>query len=429
MLIKHGVFQVTPFVYLSVSLLCILLVSGNGNNQKQDNDSPLICVIVRTYWGHGSKGDMALQTFLKSLQTQSYQNWEAILLVMDKEPFQDLHQIVRNISDDRIWVFAEWIGSPYAPKQPDGMQWMLNYHNKLYNLTDEAIRVCPQKSEWVLVTNGDNLYAKNLFELVAASHDAELIALDYYSRYQRCTGIPCERFQQEDGAPPCKANHLEWCRTDLGANIMRLPRLKKENQRFGLLDDSGRFTGHDGIMAQKLVEAGWKVKHFSNTCMFDHSPSPQQCAQQGNIWDDSQANSQEHTGGRCMTDKAAEIYLKEHPDTLEVVEIQVSNDGNLHNYYNSSNQRTTLQCVRKKGVEEKLSLMRFFGPVCAEDMDKSAFEGTNWQLTPVGFQATITTYRNIYPDPPPRNSTRTASYRKRYYGPKNTGDTIWAKTE
>lgn len=32
------------------------------------------------------------------------------------------------------------ISAKYQPKTPDGQQWMVNYHAKLYNLTDEAIR-------------------------------------------------------------------------------------------------------------------------------------------------------------------------------------------------------------------------------------------------------------------------------------------------
>jgi hypothetical protein len=112
--------------------------------------------------------------------------------------------------------------------------------------------------------------------------DADLIAFDFYSRYHRatgaatssltsaahcnvndvrcmsyisrmlaaessvrsswnkqwclhCSGMPCERFGQQEGAPTCKPNRLRWCHTDLGANAMRWPRLIAENRRFGFL--------------------------------------------------------------------------------------------------------------------------------------------------------------------------------------------------
>lgn len=94
---------------------------------------------------------------------------------MDSEPFRDLHHILQDLDDDRIWVFAEWvrrhsviargdslhkcacccshawesfggfrgcphvqIGKAYMPKQ-QGL-WTAGYHEKLYNLTDDAIR-------------------------------------------------------------------------------------------------------------------------------------------------------------------------------------------------------------------------------------------------------------------------------------------------
>jgi hypothetical protein len=36
-------------------------------------------------------------------------SWEAVLLVLDSRPFEDLHHIVEDFQDDRIWVFAEWV--------------------------------------------------------------------------------------------------------------------------------------------------------------------------------------------------------------------------------------------------------------------------------------------------------------------------------
>ncbi len=35
--------------------------------------------------------------------------WEAVLLVLDSRPFEDLHHIAEEFKDDRIWVFAEWV--------------------------------------------------------------------------------------------------------------------------------------------------------------------------------------------------------------------------------------------------------------------------------------------------------------------------------
>ena len=37
--------------------------------------------------------------------------WEALLIVMDNKPFPDLHHILQEVTDDRVWVFAEWVSS------------------------------------------------------------------------------------------------------------------------------------------------------------------------------------------------------------------------------------------------------------------------------------------------------------------------------
>lgn len=71
--------------------------------------APEFCVVVRTYWGHGGATDGGLRRLLRALQRQSVQSWEAVLLVLDSRPFEDLHHIVEEFQDDRIWVFAEWV--------------------------------------------------------------------------------------------------------------------------------------------------------------------------------------------------------------------------------------------------------------------------------------------------------------------------------
>lgn len=71
--------------------------------------------------------------------------------MLDQKPFRDLAKIVDSFKDDRIWVYAEWIGKQYACKE-DGV-WLAGYHGILYDLTDEAIRACSQdtRSTFVLL--------------------------------------------------------------------------------------------------------------------------------------------------------------------------------------------------------------------------------------------------------------------------------------
>jgi hypothetical protein len=115
-------------------------------------DVPLVCVVVRTFWGHGSYGDNSLPNLLWSLAKQTHPRcgggarsgggphspraalraarvgatrrprparpaplpspplrWVALLLVMDNRPFPDLRHIVRHNADARVRVFAEWV--------------------------------------------------------------------------------------------------------------------------------------------------------------------------------------------------------------------------------------------------------------------------------------------------------------------------------
>ncbi len=130
--------------------------------------------------------------------------WEAILVVMDSRPFENLSQVLQEIGDERVWTFAEWIGPGFSPKS--GPVWNLGYHGLLYNLTDEAIRACPSSTKWVLATNGDNEYADTYFEELQKSAETDVVAFDFYSRYQRSTAAPCERFSKAEGMPACKPN-------------------------------------------------------------------------------------------------------------------------------------------------------------------------------------------------------------------------------
>jgi hypothetical protein len=54
---------------------------------------------------------------------------------------------------------------------------------------------CSPDTEWVVVTNGDNKYHKEVFSSLLGEADADAVAWDFYSRYYRPTGIPCERLQ------------------------------------------------------------------------------------------------------------------------------------------------------------------------------------------------------------------------------------------
>ncbi|KAG2435072.1 hypothetical protein HXX76_007159 [Chlamydomonas incerta] len=238
---------------------------------------------------------------------------------MDNRPFPELRKIVREANDSRIWVHAEWINYKYAPKE--GGTWAPNYHNKLYNLTDMAVRACPENTRWVVITNGDNLYDPRFVETIySAPPDVDAVAVDFYSRYQRPTAEPCERFEEGEGVPPCKENGMRFCQTDLAANAYKLQRLLVEDRRFGLVDPGGTHGANDGIMAQLLKTAGWKIHYVHGHCLVNHAPSPQQCALNGGVWDDSVMAAASSFGGSCAETFgrvcAARIDLQRLPANL-----------------------------------------------------------------------------------------------------------------
>ena len=51
--------------------------------------------------------------------------------------------------------------------------------------------------------------------------------------------------------------------------------------------------------------AGWSVHHVQDACLFDHSPSPQRCARDDGVWDDTWAATVER-GGACITAEEAD---------------------------------------------------------------------------------------------------------------------------
>jgi len=169
---------------------------------------PLVCVVVRTYWAHGTHGDGGigaggdrgggggggLPRLLRSLRAQRHGNWRALLLVLDSRPFPDLHHLVADLGDPRVEVFAEWISAKYAARAAaaaggggggNGVGgiggggggdeggasrgWAPGYHDALYNATDAAVRACPRETEWLAVTNGDNEYDPDFLAAAVAA--------------------------------------------------------------------------------------------------------------------------------------------------------------------------------------------------------------------------------------------------------------------
>lgn len=324
-----------------------------------------VCIVVRTYWRHGSRYSGSLARLLASLHRQKHSRWEALLVIMDNTPFEELDEMLRNLDDDRVWTYANWVHSDFAPKDKDGT-WKPLYHDKLYNLTDEAARACAPGTEWVVFTNGDNEYHEDAFAMLDGI-TGDAVAWDMYSRYQRPTGVPCERFQAAAGVPPCKVNRMRWCHTDLGSVAYRWPRLIREGLRFGTLQQNGRFTGQDGLMAELVVRNGWTVHHEEGRCLFDQGPNPHMCARLGGVWDERSAMTSADFGGHCISVEAAS-RLEQDPG-VEALDVELSHDGNLAGLSAGIDPVTRIKCLRP-AHDYKFMLIPPFGPGCMEPADE-----------------------------------------------------------
>lgn len=82
---------------------------------------------------------------------------------------------------------------------------------------------------------------------------------------------------------------------------------------------------------------------MADACLYDHNPSPQRCAQMGGVWDETRAVST-HLGGTCLTREEARAYWQVGGKSMEVVEMELSHDGNLAAFLeNTINASTSIR--------------------------------------------------------------------------------------
>lgn len=342
----------------------------------RDRRSQHACFVVRTYWGHGDAQGGELRTFLHSLQNQTVNDWEVLLIVVDSKPFEEVHDIVNDFDDERIYVLTEWNGDTFTPKEYGA--WVGEYHQHLWNATDFAISLCSPETEWLIVTNGDNIYGKSFLRTVfdKDKEGIDLIAFDFYSRFNRPSMPACERHTPAlNPESSCKTNLLKWCQTDLGSVAMRYYRFMEEGRSFCDVNSTHHGlenSNNDGLLIEELVRDGWRYENESGSCLFVHSPSIQSCAWQGGIWDDSRIE----TGGECISSKQAEKRMKDMK--LEMVEVPIIHADNYADEYGdvvfALSNRT--KCIRRRdfdSVKQKKLIMQAFGERCTHPADLDTY--------------------------------------------------------
>ncbi len=60
-----------------------------------------------------------------------------------------------------------------------------------------------------------------------------------------------------------------------------------------------------------------QVHHVQGRCLVHHNPSPQLCAAQGGVWDDSRMTDTGHIGGECVSRDHLATRMRQHPNELQ----------------------------------------------------------------------------------------------------------------
>jgi hypothetical protein len=244
------------------------------------------CIVMRFHGKQLIEQLYNLENSIKSIIEQNAADWELLLVPSDSSDVSKVFPLLvkynsnQNIRLLRFADLMEYKQSEYA-----------NFHNKLYEITDQAIMHCSQSSRWLLVTNGDNFYNKKFLEHLDTNYD--VIAYDFYSRWvNHLKGIPpCERMSgSATGEISCMQNLMKPGSTDLGSNVYNLKRWNREKRRFSTLKSSE--ASHDGEMAKQLMSDNWRLKVVGKDpedgCLYDHNPNYHSCTswKSSNVWDD-----------------------------------------------------------------------------------------------------------------------------------------------
>jgi hypothetical protein len=241
-----------------------------------------VCIIVRTYAGN-FKGFHHFGDLINSLKSQENKNWIAIIVNTDSVTL-DSSELNKHISGDKRIVVSSLDCGSYDSRDAG------------YRCTDLAIQECPTQADWLLITNADNYYMPSFLSHLDTRYD--IVAYDFFSRHVHVLdpdlyGYGCSKFSNGS----CKRNTLRLCHTDLGSNVLRLPKFRCHNITFGSMVNN---AGQDGQMMETLVYFGWKIKHVYE-CLFVHNPAPEYCVAKKGVWDSHESN--------CISDMESRTKL------------------------------------------------------------------------------------------------------------------------
>jgi len=275
-----------------------------GHPLAESDSNGRVLILARTFHGHTS---VDMTQFVLSLQSLRFTDWELQLLNTDSRPLgTSLHDVISAFGDPRIKVYG---GQDFvAPRAYD------NWYSA-YDLCDKAVREIASKAKhrWVLFTNADNMYMPEALDFLDISYD--IVGMDLFQR----THVDALAHSYKKNS--CMSNTMGYAGTDLGANILSLPKLISEDWKFfslvqndlpyGPEDKVTPDAGIDGRMVQHLLEAGWQALHVAR-CMFSHAPNPWMCKHAGKVWYDHPMRSHASCLDWAAAQKMAQTYKDLH---------------------------------------------------------------------------------------------------------------------
>jgi hypothetical protein len=246
-----------------------------------------VCFVVRTYSKHLDASSLFnLPGFLDSLENLEYTNWLAILVNTD--------------GGDR---HASSIISAYVEERANFKVTMQRVPNALlrdfwsdesgYIVTDWAIRQCPNDTEWLIVTNGDNQYEPNSLNWVSAvlrnNVNADIIRMPFYSRYIHGDAAAQDRDADRPSDWICKeslSSSGSSSLIDVSAIALRYRKVLLHDVYFSQFWPEWSI-GQDNALYAHLQNNGWTVYNASRSqepVHVMHNPNVVSCKKAGGIW-------------------------------------------------------------------------------------------------------------------------------------------------
>jgi len=276
----------------------------HGPDKAAGASSGTVLILARTFHGHAGRDERVgpgshLNMFIDSLNSLDNQNWEVWFVNTDSKSLgPKFVEQVREYRDERLHFYGT--ESFIAGRRYD------NWYSA-YDVVDAAVRKIagsapPDKYEWIMFTNADNVYLPAALDFLDSRYD--MIGFNLFQRAH--PGALGDSATQNR----CMLNGMQYAATDLGSNVISLSKyLEFDYKFFDFVVNDDPYpegatitpdAGVDGRMIGVLRQSGMRLLHVDR-CLFSHAPNPWMCKQQGGIWNNHPTRSK----AKCITQTEA----------------------------------------------------------------------------------------------------------------------------